>query len=134
VILGLDTSVVMRLLTEQPEEQARAALRYLWQRFDAGDRVLVSDAVVAEAYFALQHYYGDSKGQALEQLRRLLATPGIECAGEAGEVLRLEGLESAKPGFLDRVIHQQYLRAGAEEVATFERSATKLPMARVLGR
>ena len=47
-------------------------------------------------------------------------------------VLAIPNLESSKPGFIDRVIHRNYLSSGAEQVATLERAAAKLPRFRVL--
>lgn len=132
MIVGLDTSVLVRVLTGEPHHLALVALDYILERQEAGDRVLVSDWVVAEAYYALQHHYGASKKDALDALADFLASPGVEGTGEVPAVLATPNLESAKPGFIDRVIHRNYLRSGAEEVVTFETAAAKLPHVRVL--
>lgn len=130
--VGLDTSVVVRVLAGHPEDLALAALRFLQERQRAGDVVLVSDLVLAETYHAFQHHYGASKRDTLDALRAFLATPGVEGPGVAKEQLSTRGLESAKPGFVDRIIHRDYLRAGAEQVATFESASAKLPRVAVL--
>ena len=132
MIVGIDTSVVVRVLTGEPRKLALLALDYLLDREKAGDRVLVSDLVLAEAYYALQHHYGASKKEALNAPSAFLASPGIEGTGEAAAVISTPNLESAKPGFIDRVIHQSYLHSGVEEVATLERAAARLPQVRVL--
>jgi len=132
VIVGLDTSVVVRVLSGEPRDLALVALDFLLEREKAGDRVLVSDWVIAEAYYALQHHYGASKRDTLDALGDFLASPGVEGTGEVAAVLATPDLESAKPGFIDRVIHRNYLRSGADEVATFEEAAAKLPHVRVL--
>jgi len=132
VIVGLDTSVVLRLLAGDPRDLALEALRFLLDRRAAGDRLRVSELVLAESYYALQHHYGVSKRDALVALRQFLATPAIEADGQVAELLATPGLESAKLGFIDRVIHGNYLRAGAERVVTFEKAAAKLPGALVL--
>jgi predicted nucleic-acid-binding protein len=61
-----------------------------------------------------------------------LASPSIEGTGEVIAVLATENLASAKPGFIDRVIHRNYLRSGAEQMVTFEKAAAKLPSVHVL--
>jgi predicted nucleic-acid-binding protein len=132
VIVGLDTSVVLRLLAGDPRDLALEALRFLLDRRAAGDRLRVSELVLAESYYALQHHYGVAKRDALIALRQLLATPAIEADGQVAELLATSGLASAKPGFIDRLILGGYLRGGAERVATFERAAAKLPGALVL--
>ena len=126
MIIGFDTSVVVRLLSGAPEELAEAALGYLLARRRAGDRMVVSDLVVAEAYFALQHHYGVTKKEALEGLREFLTDSGVEATPEVAEVLAIPNLESAKPGFIDRVIYRNYLGSGVERIATFEKSGSKL--------
>ena len=132
MIAGLDTSILVRVLTGEPRDLALAALSYILERKKAGDRVLVSDWVFAEAYYALQHHYGASKKETLDALSDFLAHSGVEGTGDVAAVLATPSLESAKPGFIDRVIHRNYLRSGAEEVATFEKAAAKLPHVRVL--
>lgn len=132
MIAGLDTSVVVRLLVGVPEPLAAAALLYFEQRRGGGDEVMISPWVVAESYYALQHHYGVPKRDALRALRRLLESDGVQSTTEVSAVLALDGLESAKPGFVDRMIHAGYLQAGASEVVSFERALGKLPNTRVL--
>ena len=129
--IGLDTSVVLRLLTGEPEPLATAAVRRVESSLRGGDTVLVSDLVVSEAYFALQHHYGLSKAQAVGVLGEFLRPGGIEAAGSAHAVLGIPNLAVARPGLVDRLIHAEYLRV-ADEMLTFEKSAARLPRARVL--
>lgn len=132
MIVGLDTSIVVRLLCGEPEDAAGRALEFLEGRRQAGDSILISNWVVAETYHALQHHYGATKRETLEALRALLSTPGIDGTGDVAEILATPGLESARPGFVDRLIHRDYLQRGADKVATFETSATKLQKSHVL--
>ena len=127
----MDTSVVLRLLLGEPAEQAARAVAFLDELAQGGQRAAVSDLVVAEAYFALQHHYGVTKRDALAGLRRLFADGEIASLGAAAEILRLEGLDSAKPGFVDRLIHRSYIRE-AGRMATFEKAAHKLKGVKVL--
>ena len=79
--------MVLRLLLGQPREQAVRAVAFLDELAHAEHRAVVSDLVVAEAYFALQHHYGVSKQDALMGLRRLFADGEIEPLGAAAQVL-----------------------------------------------
>lgn len=132
MIAGLDTSVLVRLLTGRPHDLALRALEFVLERQEAGDVLRVSELVAAEAYYALQHHYGAAKSDALGALRQFLDTPGVEGAGDLAELLATPGLESANPGFVDRVIHGDYLRSGAQQVVTFERATAKLGKVLVL--
>jgi predicted nucleic-acid-binding protein len=129
--IGLDTSVVLRLLTGEPEPQARRALAEVQEATARGASLLVSDLVVAETYFALQHHYGVPKPEALSLLATLLGGNEIRPLGAAAAVLALPNLATADPGLVDRLIHAEYRRA-ALDVLTFEKAAGRLPGVRVL--
>jgi predicted nucleic-acid-binding protein len=131
VRVGLDTSVVLRLLVGEPADQAERAWKALVEVRSAGGEAVVSDLVTSEAYFALQHHYAVPKAEALRQLRALFSGGDVVSAGVAAKVLALAKLASAKPGFVDRLIHEDYL-SGLDETLTFEKAAGKLPRARVL--
>ena len=128
---GLDTSIVLRLLLGQPADQAARAVAFLDELCRGGHRAVVSDLVVAEAYFALQHHYSVSKQDALMGLRKLFADGEIAPLGAAAVVLAADGLASAKPGFVDRLIHGAYAGV-ADEMVSFEKAARRLKSVRVL--
>ena len=93
---------------------------------------MISDLVVAESYFALQSHYGVSKREALAALRELLESGDVVPSGHALRVLReTPQPATAKPGFIDRVIHAEITQAGGR-LLTFERSAAKLAGTMVL--
>ena len=129
--VGLDTSVILRLLVGEPADQTRRAVAFLDELARRGHRPGVLDLVMAEAYFALQYHYGLSKHDALSGLCRLFEDGEIESLGVAAEVLKTDGLALAKPGFVDRMIHAAYAQSHAP-MATFEKSAGKLKSAKVL--
>lgn len=128
---GLDTSVLVRLLTGQPAEQAEVAFAFLAEAEVAGLKILVTNLVVAEAYFACQHHYRLPKGLVLRGLGELLSNPTFLVQPALLPLLARQGIDTAKPGFLDRLIHAEYAASGIT-LATFERSATRLPGTRVL--
>jgi predicted nucleic-acid-binding protein len=129
--VGLDTSVVLRLLVGQPADQTVRAVAFLDELSRRGDQAVVSDLVASEVYFALQYHYGVSKHDALTGMRRLIADGEIKPLGVLADVLATTGLASAQPGFVDRLIHGAYVSAG-DSMATFEKSAGRLKSARVL--
>ncbi len=123
--VGLDTSVVLRLLIGEPEAQAKQAVSFLNRSLERGDQPVVSDLVVSEVYFALQHHYRVPKAEVLHVLRDFFGSGDVENVGVAAKVLETNGLDHAKPGFLDRVIYTQYLQH-AHAMVTFEKAAQKL--------
>lgn len=128
---ALDTSVVMRLLTGQPLDLAMAARDHMAEIEQAGAKVFVSNLVVMEAYFACQHHYSMSKEAVLEGLLKLLSISTFVVHPQLTKLLSLPGLASAKPGFLDRLIHAEATTARLPLV-TFEKAAARLPHAQLL--
>jgi predicted nucleic acid-binding protein len=128
---GLDTSVVVRLLIGEPADQAERAKALLDELFTQGEQATVSDLVVSEVYFALQHHYGVPKKEAIAALRALFENGEVTGTGAAPKVLSEPRLASAKPGLIDRLIHQGYL-AQDHNLATFEKQGRKLERTRVL--
>jgi predicted nucleic-acid-binding protein len=93
--------------------------------------VLISNLVIAEAYFACQHHYGITKADVIVGLHSLLSKRTFLVHPDALALLAQEGIASAKPGFLDRLIHAEYAELGAP-LAIFEKAARKLPGTRFL--
>ena len=123
---GVDTSVVLRVLTGKPESLAavvRTRLEGLWLD---GAVLDVCDLVVSETYFALQHSYRLSKESAHNALAKLSVHPGFRLSSHAIAALRTPNLATAKPGFLDRVIHGTYVTDDESVMLTCEKDARKL--------
>ena len=123
---GADTSIVLRVLTGKPEPLAlvvRARLEELWLD---GTVLDVCDLVVSETYFALQHSYRLSKASTINALAKLSVHPGFRLSSHAIAALQTPDLATAKPGFLDRVIHGTYVTDDESVMLTCEKDARKL--------
>ena len=120
---GIDTSVLVRLITRDPEDEFTRcveALRVLIE--DQGDEVFASNQVVGEAYVAVQHHYGVSKDDARSSLLDAL---------RSGLVAPLNGLSviealqaSGGPGLFDRLVADDYSRAGLDTLTLDRRMAS----------
>jgi predicted nucleic acid-binding protein len=127
----LDTSIVIRLQMGEPTDQFEVATRFLKDHSTAGISVHVDDLVLAEAYFALQSYYQLPKADALLALALFARHSGVLVSPVATAVLAQSKLATAKPGFVDRLIHGSSHTAG-RTLVTFETAARKLPATLVL--
>ena len=130
-LVGIDTSIVLRLLTGEPESQFKDTVTFLDSLLKSGKTAAVSDLVVSETYFALQYHYDLPKAKALDTLRSFLESDEIECLGVADSVLEQPDLANSNPGFVDRLIHGEYAES-CEGMATFEKSARKLANTQIL--
>ncbi len=122
--VGLDTSVVLRLVVGEPEKQADAAQVYLNHCYLDDIQVFISDIVVGETYHALIYHYEINKSEAIEALLKLLTSPMISTTGHAVSIL--SEYRGTGAGLMDRLIRMNFLEQ-AHEVITFDKNFAKLP-------
>ena len=125
---GIDTSVLVRLLTGEPAgdfERCVKRLRVLVE--DDGAEVFASNQVIGEAYIAVQHHYGVSKSDARTGLLDVLRSGLVSPLNGRAVFEALEAVDG--PGLFDRLIADQYSRAGVE-VLTPDRKMASLPVGR----
>ena len=127
---GIDTSILVRLLTGRPEDTylaCRSALQRMIE--DRGVRIFVSNMVIGEAYVAVQHHYGVTKQDARDGLLKVLKS-GMVSPLHGRSVLTAIASRSGA-GLLDRLIAADYRRA---ELVTFtlDRRMSRLPATELL--
>ena len=121
---GIDTSVLVRLLTRQPPEDFSYCMSRLRELAEDGSEILASNQVIGEAYVTVQHHYGVSREGARIALLRTLRS-GYVSPLNGPDVLAILS-ESGQPGLFDRLIANGYRRAGLE-VLTLDRRMARLP-------
>lgn len=129
---GIDTSILVRLLTGEPEidyEKTIAALKELLAR-DPAAEVEVSNMVIGEAYFVLQHHYKVTKEEARAALVSVLSSGLVKPMGGASVLRALEARE--EPGVMDRLIAEDYAADGVVTL-THDRKMTRLSSVQLLG-
>lgn len=126
--IGLDTTVVLRLLTGEPPKQFKQAQQFLQQLEQRGEQVLVNDLVIAEAYYALHYHYQMPKKEARQLLHRFL-TSGLIRPDPVDLPLILAQAHSA--GIVNRIIASRY-RGRAAQTATFDKNLAKLEAVHLL--
>ena len=127
---GIDTSVLLRLLTGDPPaefDRCAEALGHLIEAEDAA--ILASNQVIGEAYTAVQHHYGVSRADARAGLLSVLQS-GLIAPLNGRQVLT--SIEASGPlGLMDRLIVNDYASGGLEAL-TLDRRMASLPGARLL--
>ena len=111
---GIDTSILVRLATGEPERDFEQVVAALTQRVEVEHVALfASQMVIGEAYIALQYHYGVAKPDAKAALRSVLSS-GLVAPWGGDPVL--EALATNRGcGLLDRLIALQY---GADDLST----------------
>ncbi len=122
---GIDTSVLVRLITTQPQAEflrCQAELTRIVEQENA--EVFASNQVIGEAYVAVQFHYGVSKEDARVALNGAL-TSGL-VAPLNGQPVLAALRESGGAGLVDRLISEDYSRT-VSETLTLDRSMGALP-------
>ena len=121
---GIDTSVLLRLITAQPSDSYSYCIEHLSGLIDTGAEIFASNQVIGETYIAAQHHYKVSRNDASQALFLVLSS-GLVAPLNGDAVL--EALNATGgPGLFDRLISDDYLRAGLE-VLTLDRQMATLP-------
>ena len=127
---GIDTSILVRLATGDPEDGFEYCVRKLTALIERDDaEVFASNQVIGEAYIALQHHYGVSKSEARSALASVLSSGLVAPMNGPGVFAALEAAKGC--GLLDRLIADDYRRAELVTL-TLDRKMAALPLARRL--
>ncbi len=127
---GIDTSVLVRLLTGEPEADYAlcvSKLRALIEDEDA--ELFASNQVIGEAYIAVQHHYGVSKDEARDGLLNVLRSGLVAPLNGGSALAAIDARQGA--GLPDRLITDDYARVGLP-VLTLDRKMSALPSAQRL--
>ena len=127
---GIDTSVLVRLITREPEAQYQRCVRELSQMVEQERaEVFASNQVIGEAYVAVQHHYGVSKMDARVALTGALTSGLVAPLNGQSALLALR--EAGGAGLVDRLIAGDYSRT-VSETLTLDRRMAALPGVRRL--
>ena len=127
---GIDTSILVRLLTGEPEDAFDRCVRKLRALVeDDGAEIFASNQVIGETYIAVQHHYGVSKRDARAGLLDVLGS-GLVAPLNGNSALAAIG-SSSGAGLLDQLIADDYTRADLTTL-TLDAKMASLPGARRL--
>ena len=122
---GIDTSVLVRLITTQPEAEflrCQAELTRMVEQENA--EIYASNQVIGEAYVAVQHHYGVSKADARIALSGALTSGLVAPLNGSPALAALQ--ETGGAGLIDRLIAEDYSRT-VSETLTLDRRMGALP-------
>jgi predicted nucleic-acid-binding protein len=124
-----DTNVLLRLVLEDEEQQARAARSFL--RTHAP--LFISHVVLAELSWVLASGYEFSRDEVRAVVEMLLDTDGLEVQDVGVVQAALAHHRSSHADLADCLVLAIAARAGAGPLGTFDKKLGKLPGVRRLG-
>lgn len=129
-MIGLDTNVLVRYLTQDHPEQSAAATDLI-TGLDEDDQGYVSVIVLVELVWVLERAYRASAEQIDGVVRGLLDAREIQIQ-DAEVVARALARRVPGVGLADALIVEYGRRAGCTSTVTFDRRAAQLTDARLL--
>jgi len=128
-VIAVDANVLLRYLLRDDEAQAERARRV----FESGERVLITDVVLAETLWTLAgHRYRAAKADLADVVDNLLRDPSV--CFEDGEVVwnALQAYRETNADFADALIVHKALKTAAiddqlKAIYTFDAAALHLP-------
>lgn len=126
-MIGLDTNVLVRLLTRDDEVQAEKAKALLDAHADEDGALFVSDVVLAELVWTLERSYGLQRDEIAQAIRAMAdnATLGFESRTVLRDAQEL--FVKQKAGFADCLIVANALAAGCNSFVTFDKGMHGIP-------
>src|ERR1700733_12788199 len=127
-MLGLDTNVLVRYLTQDDRRQYEKARRLIHREAGKGEPVLVSLLVLLEIERVLRSRYGLSKAEILAAFSALLDAADLAFEDETSVEYALYSWKDSGADFADCLIEARNPRLGCRPTATFDGKALNFPV------
>ena len=131
-MIGLDTNVLVRLLTADDPTQLAKALEVIRESRASGEGAYISVIVVAEAAWVLSISYGFDRQTLATALERVLDTAEFTVEDRALVASALAEYRRGRAQLADYLIGARNRAAGCDVTATFDRGLSKSAAFRVL--
>ena len=126
-MIGLDTNILVRYLTQDDPVQSAKATEIIEQRLTAADRGFVSVVTMAEIVWVLDRAYGLTKKEITVAIERMLQVEVLLIENEQEVFAAMIALKQSQGAFADALIAQLGTKAGCTHTLTFDRKALRIP-------
>jgi predicted nucleic-acid-binding protein len=126
-MIGLDTNVLVRYLTQDDPVQSAQAAEIFERRLTAKNPGFVSILAMVETVWVLDRAYGLSAQEIAAGVERLLQVEVLAIENEQEVFTAMIALKQGKGAFADALIAELGARAGCVRTLTFDQKATRIP-------
>lgn len=131
-MIGLDTNVLVRYLTQDDPAQAKKATRAIEEGAKKGEEFYISCVVLCELVWVLDGAYGHSRSEIQAALDAILRTEQFRF-DKKDELWRALGdYRDGKADFADYLIGRLGVSSGCKKTLTFDKSLKDSPLFRLL--
>jgi predicted nucleic-acid-binding protein len=126
-MIGLDTNILIRYLTQDDPVQSRKATEIIERRLSAAHPGFVSVVTMAEAVRVLDRAYGLTDQEIAAAVERTLQVKVLLVENEQEAFAAMVALKQGRGAFADALIAELGARAGCTHTLTFDKKALRLP-------
>ena len=126
-MIGLDTNILVRYLTQDDPMQSPKATEIIERRLTEQNPGFVSVVVMVETVWVLDRAYGLGAHQIATAVERMLQTDVLVVENEQEVFTAMVALKHGHGSFADALIAELGIRAGCTSTLTFDHKALRLP-------
>ena len=126
-MIGLDTNILIRYLTQDDPAQSAKATEILERRLTLKNPGFVSVVAMVETVWVLDRAYGLAAHEVATAIERLLQVEVLEVENEQEIFTAMIALKQGRGSFADALIAELGLRVGCTRTLTFDQKAVRLP-------
>jgi predicted nucleic-acid-binding protein len=126
-MIGLDTNVLIRYLTQDDSVQSAKAAEILERRLTPKNPGFVSVVAMVETVWVLDRAYGLTAQEIATAVERVLQVEVLAIENEQEVFTAMVALKQGRGSFADALIAELGARAGCTCTLTFDQKALRLP-------
>ena len=126
-MIGLDTNIVVRYLTQDDPQQSRRATQIFNHQLTTAQPGFLSVVTMVETVWVLDRAYGLAAHEIAAALERMLQTDVLMIQNEQEAFTAMIALKEKRGTFADALIAALGAKAGCKHTLTFDQKALRLP-------
>ena len=126
-MIGLDTNLLVRYLTQDDPVQARQATAVIEHRLTDAEPGFISIVAIVEMVWVLARHYRFASERIVDAIERILQAETLVVESERDVFAAMTALRDGRGEFGDALIGALSASAGCSRVLTFDREALQLP-------
>ncbi|HLJ26915.1 MAG TPA: type II toxin-antitoxin system VapC family toxin [Candidatus Angelobacter sp.] len=126
-MIGLDTCILIRYLTQDDPVQSHKATEVIERRLSLANPGFVSVVTMVETVWVLDRAYGLTTQEIATAIERMLQVKVLLVENEQEVFAAMVALKQGRGAFADALIAELGARAGCTHTLTFDKKALRLP-------
>jgi predicted nucleic-acid-binding protein len=126
-MIGLDSNILIRYLTQDDRFQSARATQLIEAHFSTGNPGFVSIVAMVETAWVLAHSYRLPAREIAAAIERMLQVDSLVIDNEQEVFASMIAVKDGRATFADALIAELGLTGGCSHTLTFDRKASRLP-------